>query len=143
MILRSNIFLGNVLFACSEQNWSFTLRQFAQIYLGDRTRKMNNVKPDDFAKRLWGDLYYDASTRKFSKQASDAKNQRRSFVEFVLEPLYKLYSQVLGESSEVLTHTLKSLNIKMTKEELRYYLQYNIFFFLPFVLPTFSNFCSY
>jgi U5 small nuclear ribonucleoprotein component len=111
---------GNVLFACSEQNWSFTLRQFAQIYLGDRTRKMNNVKPEDFAKRLWGDLYFDANTRKFSKHPNpEVKNSRRSFVEFILDPLYKLYSQVLGESSDVLTHTLKSLNIKVTKEELK------------------------
>jgi len=111
---------GNVMFASSEQNWSFTLIQFAQIYLGNRNRKMS-IKPEEFAKRLWGDLYFDQTTRKFSKTPNpEVKTSHRSFVEFILDPLYKLYSQVLGESSETLTATLRSLNIKITKDELRF-----------------------
>jgi U5 small nuclear ribonucleoprotein component len=79
------------MFASSEQNWSFTLCQFARLYLADRKRKMP-IKPDDFAKRLWGDMYYDAETRKFSRAPpTGVKNARRSFIEFILDPLYKLY----------------------------------------------------
>jgi U5 small nuclear ribonucleoprotein component len=82
--------LGNVIFASSDQNWSFSLVQFAQIYLGDRKRKMN-VKPENFAQRLWGDIYFHEETRKFSKHPPEVKNPQRSFVEFILDPLYKLY----------------------------------------------------
>lgn len=79
------------MFASSEQNWSFTLTQFARLYLADRKRKMP-VKPEEFAKRLWGDFYFDAETRKFLRAPPpDMKQARRSFVEFILDPLYKLY----------------------------------------------------
>jgi len=48
---------------------------------------------DDFAMRLWGDVYYVAETRRFVRKPANAE-QKRSFVHFILEPLYKLYSQV-------------------------------------------------
>lgn len=38
----------------------------------------------------------------------------------VLFPVYLFSSQVLGESSEVLAKTLRKLNIKVSKDELRY-----------------------
>lgn len=50
----------------------------------------------NFAKRLWGDLYFDHQTRKFAKKPTSSKSGR-SFVEFVLEPIYKIFAQVLGE----------------------------------------------
>lgn len=34
-------------------------------------------------------------------------------MQFILEPLYKLYSQVLSEDTEVLKETLAGLNIKL------------------------------
>jgi hypothetical protein len=46
-----------------------------------------------FATRLWGDLYFHAEKRTFSKKAVNSKAQR-SFVQFVLEPMYKLFAQV-------------------------------------------------
>lgn len=51
----------------------------------------------DFAKRLWGDQYFDKKTRKFAKKPPH-QGASRSFVEFILEPLYKIFSQVTGES---------------------------------------------
>jgi U5 small nuclear ribonucleoprotein component len=62
-----------------------------------------------FAARLWGNIYYHPETRKFSRQS--APGARRGFEHFILEPLYKLYSQVLGEDSETLKKTLGSLGI--------------------------------
>ena len=47
----------------------------------------------EFARRLWGDVYFHADTRTFRKKAPAAGGER-SFVKFVLEPLYKIYSQV-------------------------------------------------
>ena len=37
------------------------------------------------------------SSRKFSKKAAN-QNAQRSFVEFILEPLYKIFSQVFTAS---------------------------------------------
>lgn len=48
---------------------------------------------DEFAARLWGNIYFDSSRRKFTRKPMDVES-KRSFVHFVLEPLYKLYTQV-------------------------------------------------
>lgn len=64
---------------------------------------------DAFAARLWGNIYFHPETRKFSKQA--APGAKRGFEHFIMEPLYKLYSQVIGEDTETLKETLASLGI--------------------------------
>lgn len=40
-------------------------------------------------------------------------------MEFILEPIYKLFAQVVGDVDSTLVDTLAELNIKMTKEESR------------------------
>uniref|UniRef100_A0A8D9AUG7 116 kDa U5 small nuclear ribonucleoprotein component n=1 Tax=Cacopsylla melanoneura TaxID=428564 RepID=A0A8D9AUG7_9HEMI len=54
--------------------------------------------------------------RKFSKKAAHASAQR-SFVEFVLEPVYKLVAQVVGDVDSSLPSVLDQLGIHMNKEE--------------------------
>ncbi|KDN41280.1 hypothetical protein RSAG8_07549, partial [Rhizoctonia solani AG-8 WAC10335] len=67
------------------------------------------VDAEEFARRLWGDVYFDESSRKFGRKAgTDAK---RSFVHFILEPVYKIYSQVLSADREDLKSTLAGLGI--------------------------------
>jgi len=78
--------LGNVIFASGQDAWSFSLTQFAAIYLDNPSISSKNsvllsfhvmrcvsilwfsvflkVNPADFAKRLWGDKYFDKETRK-------------------------------------------------------------------------------
>lgn len=65
-----------------------------------------------FAARLWGDIYFDEESRKFTRKPADPE-QNRSFVHFIIEPLYKLYSQVLSEETDQLQETLQMLNIKI------------------------------
>ena len=64
------------------------------------------------ADRLWGDIYFNQETRKFTRKQSDPE-QNRTFVHFILEPLYKLYSQVLSEETDSLKDTLKGLGINL------------------------------
>ena len=64
-----------------------------------------------FAKRLWGNIYYEPETRKFSK--TNDGNGKRAFDHFILEPLYKLYTQVLGEEPANLRQTLRHLGINL------------------------------
>ncbi|KAG7099867.1 hypothetical protein E1B28_001671 [Marasmius oreades] len=100
---------GNVAFASTDMNWCFTLTSFAQMYADSFRTK---VDVPSFAARLWGDVYFDDSTRKFTRKPADAEHNR-SFVHFILEPLYKLYSQVLSEETETLRETLEGLGIKL------------------------------
>lgn len=54
--------------------------------------------------------------RKFTKKPPHNSSQR-SFVEFILEPIYKLFAQVVGDVDGTLIDALYELNIKLTKEE--------------------------
>ena len=65
-----------------------------------------------FADRLWGDIYFNNNTRKFTRKGADPESPR-TFVQFVLDPLYKLYSQVISEETESLKDTLAGLKIHL------------------------------
>lgn len=81
--------LGNVCFASALYGFAFTLKSFAKLY-ADTYEGVNYA---EFAQRLWGDIYFQPKTRKFTKKPPHSSAQR-SFVEFILEPMYKLFAQV-------------------------------------------------
>lgn len=104
--------LGTVVFSSALHGWSFSIESFSRMY-ADRFLG-GKVDPKELARRLWGDVFYETEQRKFKNRGS-----KRSFVHFVLEPLYKIYSQVLGEEVEVLAQTLSRIGVKLTKSELK------------------------
>lgn len=106
--------LGNVCFASSQYSVCFTLKSFANIY----AQTYENVNITEFARRLWGDIYFNSKTRRFTKKAPHNSSQR-SFVEFILEPLYKVFAQVVGDVDTTLPGVLDELNIRLTKEEMK------------------------
>ncbi|RXK41631.1 U5 small nuclear ribonucleoprotein component [Tremella mesenterica] len=99
---------GNVAFASTQMAWCFTLRTFASMYADT----FGSFNVDDFAMRLWGNIYFDPERRKFTRKPADVES-KRSFVHFILEPLYKLYTQVLSEDAETLKETLADLRITL------------------------------
>ncbi|KAJ6847820.1 putative 116 kDa U5 small nuclear ribonucleoprotein component [Iris pallida] len=102
--------LGNVCFASASAGWSFTLQSFAKLYV-----KLHGIPfdSDKFASRLWGDLYYHPDTRTFRKKPPMGGGER-SFVQFILEPLYKIYSQVIGEHKKSVEATLSELGVTLS-----------------------------
>ncbi|KAJ8503587.1 hypothetical protein ONZ45_g10723 [Pleurotus djamor] len=99
---------GNVAFASTDMGWCFTLRSFAQMYAD----AYGPLDVKSFADRLWGDIYFNNETRKFTRKQADPEHNR-TFVQFIVEPLYKLYSHVLSEETEELKETLGSLGIQL------------------------------
>jgi U5 small nuclear ribonucleoprotein component len=103
---------GNVLFACSSMGWSFTLQSFAKMYSdsypGSKGEK--GIDSEELARRLWGDIFYNPRKRSFTRKPVE-ENAKRSFVNFVLEPIYKLYSHTISESAVDLKDTLSKLGI--------------------------------
>ncbi|WVF69346.1 hypothetical protein IAT40_004122 [Kwoniella sp. CBS 6097] len=99
---------GNVAFASTQMGWCFTLRSFASMYADT----FGSFDVDEFAVRLWGNIYFDQEKRKFTRKPADVES-KRSFVHFILEPLYKLYTQVLSEDSATLKETLADLQITL------------------------------
>ncbi|KAI0497000.1 hypothetical protein KFK09_023326 [Dendrobium nobile] len=100
---------GNVCFAGANAGWSFTLQSFAKLYV-----KLHGIPFDSskFASRLWGDVYYHPD-RTFKKKPPPGGGER-SFVQFILEPLYKIYSQVIGEHKRSVESTLAELGVTLS-----------------------------
>lgn len=105
---------GNVLFACSAMNWCFTLQSFARTYADTYPQ----IDTSEFALRLWGDVFFNPNSRKFTRKGVE-ENSRRTFVKFVLEPIYKLYSHTISESPEDLKETLASVGINLKPSQLK------------------------
>ncbi|KAG0160381.1 hypothetical protein PDIDSM_7908 [Penicillium digitatum] len=105
---------GNVGFASSLMNWFFTLPSFARMY-ADNYPSLDSI---EFAARLWGDIFYNPRSRKFTRKGVE-ENAKRSFVKFVLEPIYKLYSHTLSESPEDLKQTLASVGVNLKPSQLK------------------------
>ncbi len=105
---------GNVAFACSTMGWCFTLPSFAKMYADSYP----GVNVKDFGMRLWGDIFFNPRSRKFTRKGIE-EGAKRTFVNFVLEPIYKLYSHTLSESAEELKGTLASLGITLKASEFR------------------------
>ncbi|QSL64146.1 hypothetical protein MERGE_000301 [Pneumocystis wakefieldiae] len=105
---------GNVCFASTDMKWCFSLSSFAKMYADT----YGAINVDEFSQRLWGDIYYNPKSRNFTRKPVE-HNAKRTFVHFVLEPLYKLYSQTIGEPSEILDKTLKSLGIFLKPSQLK------------------------
>lgn len=99
---------GNVLFACTDLGWCFTLSSFAKMYADSYA----GVEADEFARRLWGDVYYNPRKRNFTrKPVEDAA--ARSFVHFVLEPIYKIFTHSISDSPAQLKQVLATLGIEL------------------------------
>ncbi|KAJ5753856.1 uncharacterized protein N7511_008009 [Penicillium nucicola] len=105
---------GNVAFASSSMNWCFTLQSFARMYADTYP----SLDSSDFAARLWGDIFFNPKSRKFTRKGVE-ENSKRSFVKFVLEPIYKLYSHTLSESPEDLKKTLASVGVTLKPSQLK------------------------
>ena len=71
----------------------------------------------ELAKRLWGDFWFNEETRRFQRTAPGS-GAPRSFVQFVLEPLYKLMSQGVGEAPHELEQTLAELSMSFKRSQL-------------------------
>lgn len=83
--------LGNVVFSSHTFKSTFSLQSFAALY-AERCVGFEKIDMSKFEKLLWGDIYYDEQSGKFTR---DQKNGVHSFQHFILEPIYKLVSHTI------------------------------------------------
>lgn len=115
--------LGNVCFSSSLNGYCFSLQSFAKIY-SETHDNFPNYK--NFAKKLWGNIWFinGVFKRKLSSTTDnddddDQFNRDRTFVHFILHPIYKLYSYVLSEEPSTLKKLLEPMNIFLTRDQFK------------------------
>lgn len=112
--------LGNVCFASSQYSVCFTLKSFAKLYL-ERSNSTLGYRPaptiyKQFASKLWGNLYLDG--KRFVEKPP-TEGAPRSFVQFILEPLYKFFRIIVEEPDKQFLELAENYNIKLSKEQKR------------------------
>ena len=128
--------LGNVCFASSQFAICFTLKSYAKVYC---QHYGYDLPLDDFGRRLWGDIYFNPRTRKFVKKPPTSTSQR-TFVEFVLEPLYKIFSHIVGDVDVHLEPLMEELGLHMSREEQNINIQPLIKLFMSKFMGDFEGF---
>jgi U5 small nuclear ribonucleoprotein component len=104
---------STIIFSSPKFGIIFTLESYAKKYSEIYGTKTD---PKQFSKFLWGDIYFNKSTRKFSKKPSEEASTR-SFVEFIMEPMYKVIGYSVSEEKEKLEEVLTKLAISLRLSE--------------------------
>lgn len=103
--------LGTVGFGSGLHSWAFSLKQFADIY-----SKKFGVEVPKLMKRLWGDNYYDAKNKKWSKQETKTA-PKRAFVQFIMDPIYKVFDAIMNEKADEVTKLYEKLQVKLKADD--------------------------
>jgi len=105
---------GTVAFSAGLHAWAFTLTRFGRMYASKF-----GVDEAKMVSRLWGDTYFDAEDKKWLKTGTSksGKPLKRAFVQFVIDPIQKIFDVTMNEQLDKLDKMTQSLNIKLTSED--------------------------
>lgn len=119
---RMNPQNGNVFFTCARYNWGFSIKSMAQLYANKAGKPY-----ESYMKLLWGETFYNESTKKFSKVLTDGT---RGFCHFIYNPLQEAITTIMNKSNDedklknaFLTLLPSDLNLVEPKEILKKVLQ--------------------
>jgi len=104
--VKVNVNNGSVGFGSGLHGWAFTLKQFAEMYASKF-----GVDVDKMMKKLWGENFFNAKAKKWQK--SKEPDNKRSFVMYVLDPIYMVFDAIMNFKKE---ETAKLLG-KLTNAE--------------------------
>ncbi|KAL0244148.1 hypothetical protein GEMRC1_008233 [Eukaryota sp. GEM-RC1] len=95
---------NNVVFGSSFYGFQFDLSFFSRMYSTPEV-ELNNSN-------FWGNIYYHPNEQVFSNQS---QGQNQTFVEFILDPIYKLFIQTLTLEPKQLRSFLRVFPFKRVK----------------------------
>ncbi|XP_030447961.1 uncharacterized protein LOC115670748 [Syzygium oleosum] len=111
---------GNVAFVCALDGWGFSINEFAEFYASKLGASAAALQ-----KALWGPRYYNNKTKmivgKKALGGGGSNKAKPMFVQFVLEPLWKVYQAALEPDGqkEMLVKLIKSFNLSIPPRELQ------------------------
>jgi elongation factor 2 len=105
---------GSVGWGSGYQGWAFTLPQMARVYAA-----RFGCSAARLVERLWGDNYYDPTSKKWTKEARAASGEElpRAFCQFCLEPIYQIVHATMSDDRAKLESILSRLQITLSSDE--------------------------
>ena len=98
--------MGTVCFSAGLHGWAFTLTVFADLYAKkfgtDRAKMMD---------KLWGDNFFDQSTKKWTKKHTGSATCKRGFCQFIYEPIRTVIEAAMNDNKEKLFGLLDKLEV--------------------------------
>jgi elongation factor 2 len=97
---------GTVCFSAGLHGWGFTLTVFADLYakkFGTDRKKM--------MEKLWGDNFFDPTTKKWTKKHTGAASCKRGFCQFIYEPIRTVIDAAMNDDREKLFGLLDKLEV--------------------------------
>lgn len=110
---------GSVVFASGYQQWGFNLAVFAHMYNPADTPQAITQR-EKMVEKMWGENYIDPVTKKFHKTEKQDNSQEklpRGFSNLVIDPILKLYKNVISGNKEELQKFTDKMGLKLTAEE--------------------------
>jgi len=86
---------GTVSFSAGLHGWAFTLTTFAKMYAAKF-----GIEEAKMMERLWGDNFFDPSTKKWTKRNTGAPTCKRGFVQFVYDPIKSLIEACMNDDKK-------------------------------------------
>jgi len=114
-VVRVDVNNGSVGFGSGLHGWAFSLKQFAEMYASKF-----GVDTDKMMKKLWGENFFNAKTKKWQKEKSE--DNKRSFCMYVLDPIYMVFDAIMNfkkEQTEKLLGKLTTASGKLVKDVLK------------------------
>jgi len=102
---------GTVGFGSGLHSWAFSLKQFADMYAAKFKTDTQKLM-----KRLWGDNFYHGKEKKWKKD-SQSGCEKRAFVQFVLDPIYKVFDAIMNEKDEMTQKLMKSTGVVLKGDD--------------------------
>ena len=104
---------GNVAFGAGKECWGFRLQDFARVF-----SKKLNCDYNKMLGRLWGDNFYDPVNKVWKKTSvtDDGRTLKRAFVQFVMEPITKIYQLIEAKEKEKVLSLAANLGITPKKD---------------------------
>lgn len=127
--------LHNVCFSSSLFGIIFSLKSFSQKYIDiNKLEKNSKITAELFSTKLWGDIYF--SDRKFFVKPQNLLKMAssRTFVKFILDPIYKMTLAAVSLDSNERQHFVEA-NLKLYLKKSLYKLDAQ-----PFMKELFSAF---
>lgn len=101
---------GTAAFGSALFGWAFTCTGFAKVY-----SKKFGIDREKMQQKLWGDNYFDqkAKTWQYNDKAADGTELKRTFVQFMMEPVIRLCRATMNGEMDKVDKMISTLGITL------------------------------